>query len=81
MERRLREGFKVVRMLIEAYDAETARAWLFGTNSHLDERAPIQVLGQATQPSDLSSRREGRPPSHGLQAGTARLTVDSTRLR
>lgn len=53
VERRLREGFKVVRMLSEAYDADTARAWLFGTNSYLDERAPIQVLGQATQTSDF----------------------------
>ncbi len=32
-ERRLREGYKVVRMLDDAYDAKTARAWLFGTNS------------------------------------------------
>lgn len=47
-ERRLREGFKVVRMLVDAYDSKTARAWLFGTNTRLDDRAPIEVLGQAT---------------------------------
>src|ERR1700741_1316807 len=35
-ERRLREGYKVVRMLADAYDATTAKAWLFGTNSRLD---------------------------------------------
>lgn len=47
-ERRLREGYKVVRTLVDAYDAKTARAWLFGTNSRLDDRAPIEVLGEAT---------------------------------
>lgn len=47
-ERRLREGYKVVRMIVECYDAQTARAWLFGTNTRLDDEAPIEVLGQAT---------------------------------
>lgn len=47
-ERRLREGYKVVRMIVEAYDANTAKAWLFGTNSRLDDEAPIDVVGQAT---------------------------------
>ncbi|HYZ67804.1 MAG TPA: XRE family transcriptional regulator [Mycobacterium sp.] len=32
-ERRLREGYKVVRMLADTYDENTARAWLFGTNT------------------------------------------------
>lgn len=48
-ERRLREGYKVVRTLIEAYDEKTARAWLFGTNSRLDDQAPVEVLGAATE--------------------------------
>lgn len=52
-ERRLREGYKVVRTLIEAYDEKTARAWLFGTNSRLDDRAPIEVLGAATDTADF----------------------------
>ena len=38
-ERRLRTGYKVVRMLVDAYDDKTARAWLFGTNTRLDDRA------------------------------------------
>ena len=42
--RRLREGYKIVRMLVDAYDATTAKAWLFGTNTRLDDRAPIDVL-------------------------------------
>lgn len=47
-ERRLREGYKVVRMLTDAYDPKTTRAWLFGTNTRLDDRAPIEVLGAAS---------------------------------
>lgn len=53
-ELRLREGYKIVRILIDAYDATTARAWLFGTNSRLDDRSPIDVLRQATNPGDLT---------------------------
>jgi uncharacterized protein (DUF2384 family) len=54
-ERRLREGYKVVRMLIDAYDGKTARAWLFGTNTRLDDRAPIEVLGAATDTSEFAA--------------------------
>jgi plasmid stabilization system protein ParE len=54
-ERRLREGYKVVRMLVDAYDSKTARAWLFGTNTRLDDRAPIEVLGEATETSAFTS--------------------------
>jgi hypothetical protein len=54
-ERRLREGYKIVRMLSDAYDAKTARAWLFGTNSRLDDRAPIEVLAEATATADFTS--------------------------
>lgn len=54
-ERRLREGYKIVRVIVDAYDATTARAWLFGTNSRLDDRAPIEVLGQATDSLDFTA--------------------------
>jgi hypothetical protein len=54
-ERRLREGYKIVRMLSDAYDAKTARAWLFGTNSRLDDRAPIEVLAEATASAEFTS--------------------------
>lgn len=54
-ERRLRSGYKVVRMLVEAYDDQTAKAWLFGTNTRLDDRAPIQVLGQSEDPGDVTA--------------------------
>jgi hypothetical protein len=53
-ERRLREGYKVVRMLVDAYDAKTARAWLFGTNTRLDDNAPIEVLGAAKDTDEFA---------------------------
>src|ERR1700758_3300058 len=53
-ERRLREGYKVVKMIIDAYDAKTARAWLFGTNTRLDDRAPIEVLGAASDTTQFA---------------------------
>ena len=47
-DRRLRAGYKVTRMLADAYDGTTAKAWLFGTNTRLDDQAPVDVLSQAT---------------------------------
>lgn len=55
VERRLREGYKVVRMLTDAYDATTAKAWLFGINSRLDDQAPIDLLGAADDTETLAS--------------------------
>lgn len=54
-DNRLRAGYRVVRMLVDAYDEKTARAWLFGTNTRLDDRAPIEVLGHAEEPSELAA--------------------------
>ena len=51
-ELRLREGFKIVRTIVGAYDQTTARAWLFGTNSRLDDEAPIDVLRAARTARD-----------------------------
>ena len=53
-ERRLREGYRVVRMLVDGYDAETARAWLFGTNSRLDDHAPIDAFANATDAAEFA---------------------------
>ncbi len=47
-ERRLREGYKAAGMVAKLYDWETAKAWLFGTNTRLDDQAPVEVLGTAT---------------------------------
>jgi hypothetical protein len=46
-ERRLREGYKAVGMVANLYDWETAKAWLFGTNTRLDDQSPVEVLGSA----------------------------------
>jgi hypothetical protein len=50
---RLRYAFKVVRMLSEAYDSETAKAWLFGSNTRLNDEAPAYLLRRAEQVDDL----------------------------
>lgn len=52
-DRRLRSGYKAVRMIVEAYDATTARAWLFGTNPRLEDQAPIEVLRRAADQLDM----------------------------
>jgi hypothetical protein len=41
-------------MLVDAYDDKTARAWLFGTNTRLDDQAPVEVLGAATDTKDFT---------------------------
>src|SRR5271155_2703756 len=52
---RLRHGYKVVGMISETYDAETAKAWLFGTNTWLDDQAPIEVLRTAERPEQFTA--------------------------
>lgn len=52
---RLRAAYQVTRLLVEAYDDETAKAWLFGMNSRLDDRAPGSVIRLAVVPDDLES--------------------------
>ncbi|HST38366.1 MAG TPA: hypothetical protein VLK58_02600 [Conexibacter sp.] len=52
---RLRHGYKVVRMISDAYDASTAKAWLFGTNTRLDDEAPIEVLRTAADPEQFTA--------------------------
>jgi len=51
---RMREGYKVTRMISDAFDDSTVRAWLFGTNTRLDDRAPIGVLRKATEPEEFA---------------------------
>lgn len=54
---RLREGYKIVRMIVESFDEKTARAWLFGTNTRLDDEAPIDVLRRAEDPAQFAAVR------------------------
>lgn len=45
---RLREGYKAVRMIVEAYGGETAKAWMIGSNTRLDDQAPAMLLRNAS---------------------------------
>jgi hypothetical protein len=56
-DRRLRESYKIVRMIVDGFDKDTVRAWLFGTNTRLDDEAPIDVLRQATEPAQFAEVR------------------------
>jgi hypothetical protein len=53
VERRLREGYKVVRMIATPYDTKTAKVWLFGTNTRLDDNAPIELIARADSTADF----------------------------
>ena len=52
-QRRLREGYQAVRLLVSAYGDETAKAWLFGSNTRLDDQAPAYVLRHASSWEDM----------------------------
>lgn len=51
---RLRHAYQAVRLLVEAFGDETAKAWIFGVNSQLDDEAPGFVLRHAERPDALS---------------------------
>jgi hypothetical protein len=50
---RLYYAYQAARLIIEAYDDETAKAWFFGSNTLLDDEAPAYVLRHGTTPDDL----------------------------
>jgi hypothetical protein len=50
---RLRCAYQAARLLIEAYDDETAKAWFFGSNTLLDDEAPAYLLRHGRTPEDL----------------------------
>lgn len=52
---RLRSAYPVVRLLSEAFDDETTRAWFFGTNPQLGDRAPAHVLRHGENPDDFGA--------------------------
>ncbi len=52
-EFRLRTAYSAARMLVDAYGANTARAWFLGSNSRLDDEAPAWMLRHADEPGDV----------------------------
>jgi hypothetical protein len=50
---RLRCAYQAARLLVGAYDAGTARAWFFGSNTLLDDEAPAYLLRHGTTPDDF----------------------------
>jgi hypothetical protein len=50
---RLRYAYQAARLLDNAYERETARAWFFGTNTRLNDEAPAYVLRYAKTPEDV----------------------------
>lgn len=51
---RLQVAYQAARLLIGAYDDETAKAWFFGCNTLMDGEAPAYVLRYGMTPDDLS---------------------------
>jgi|tagenome__1003787_1003787.scaffolds.fasta_scaffold20953126_3 hypothetical protein len=52
-EFRARTAYVAARMLVDAYGETTARAWLLGSNSRLDDEAPAWLLRHAEEPGDV----------------------------
>lgn len=52
-EMRLRKALHVVRILEKGYGTETAKAWLWGSNSRMNYEAPAWVLRHADDLDDL----------------------------
>lgn len=50
---RLRYAYQAVRMILETYDADTAKAWLFGSNTRLDDKAPAYLLRHSASVEDV----------------------------
>ncbi|MBK8295127.1 MAG: hypothetical protein IPK93_10275 [Solirubrobacterales bacterium] len=53
IELRLREAYKLVGMITNAFDKRVARSWLLGTNSRLGDRAPVDVFCGAKSPEEF----------------------------
>ena len=52
---RLREGYQAARLIVTAYGDETAQAWLFGSNTRLDDQAPAYVIRHASSWEEMRS--------------------------
>lgn len=50
---RLRCAYEAALMLVNAYGAETAKSWFFGTNTRLDDEAPAYLLRHVKVSEDI----------------------------
>ena len=50
---RLRHAYIAVQMIVDVYGADTAKAWLFGTNTRLNDEAPAYILRHSKTLDDL----------------------------
>ena len=50
---RIRAAFEATNLICRAYNAETAKAWLLGSNSRLDDEAPAYIIRHAQSLDDL----------------------------
>jgi hypothetical protein len=53
-QERMRAGFQVLTLIGDAYGNDTAQAWLFGSNTSLDDEAPATALREAKTLKELS---------------------------
>lgn len=69
------------RMLVDAYGANTTRAWFLGSNSRLDDEAPAWLLRHADDPAMCGSscRRPGRSRGAPTEPSARRLEAGSSR--
>lgn len=63
---RLRQAYEAVRLIAGAYGPDTAKSWLFGCNSQLDNEAPAYILRYA---ETFDSMRAIVPTARGFVAG------------
>src|SRR5947209_6050871 len=49
---RLLHAYEAARLIVNAYDGETARAWFFGMNQRLDDEAPAYLLRHGSRSED-----------------------------
>lgn len=56
-ERRLRDAFWIVQLLLQSESAETVRAWFVGMNPDLDDQSPALALGENPQEVLQAARR------------------------
>jgi hypothetical protein len=63
---RLRQAYEAVRLIVETYDTDTAKSWLFGSNTRLEDEAPAYLLRHA---KSFDQMRLIVPTARGFVAG------------